>query len=172
MKAKSVHSGYDACAIRASSSRSLSCEVYAGLAEEHNIPDFLHILSSRKLVDGWILLLSVMLTEKLPSTGVPLSSFAEICKETFSLFPYVGLSARICHWCGFRSGTKTKRSLSAFPCWSINIKWVIPALNKLSFILPKVLSALTGCKIASFPRVCAIKNNFWGHWVASVFWIS
>ena len=50
MKAKSIHSGYDACAIRASSSRSLSCEAYAGLAEEHNIPDFLHILSNRKLV--------------------------------------------------------------------------------------------------------------------------
>ena len=105
MKAKSVHSGYDAYAIRASSSRNLSCEVYAGLAEEHNSPTypfksevsrrFDKILSASE--SGWILLLSVMLTEKLPSTGVPLSSFAEICKETFSLFPYVGLSARICH---------------------------------------------------------------------------
>ena len=41
--------------------------------------------------------LPLMLMEKLPSTGVPLSSFAEICRDTFSLFPYVGLSARICH---------------------------------------------------------------------------
>ena len=54
MKAKSVHFGYDACAIRASSSRNLLCEVYAGLAEEHNTPDFLHILSNLKLVKGSI----------------------------------------------------------------------------------------------------------------------
>ena len=48
--------------------------------------------------------------------------FIEIFNDTFSLFSYVGRSGVICHWGVLRSGTKTSRSLSAFPCWSINMK--------------------------------------------------
>ena len=54
------------------------------------------MLSARE--SGWILFRLVMLTEKLPFTGFPLSSFIEIFNDTFSLFPYVGRSGVICHW--------------------------------------------------------------------------
>ena len=44
------------------------------------------MLSARE--SGWILFRLVMLTEKLPFTGFPLSSFIEIFYDTFSLFSY------------------------------------------------------------------------------------
>ena len=51
---QSVHSGYGACAIRASSSGSLPCGESGGLAAKNNIRGFLHILLSRRLIEDSI----------------------------------------------------------------------------------------------------------------------
>lgn len=93
---QSVHSGYGVCAIRASSSGSLPCGESGGLAAK--IISGIFYISFKSEVNrkfdtilpasesGRILFLSVMLMEKLPSTGVPLSSLLKFEGIPFLFF--------------------------------------------------------------------------------------